>query len=605
MADIFDELDIFDQIEPDKKYTGNPSIDMASANAEQAKAQEGLSPMNILKSAASITGKQAVGAALETPGILANSLVKTGSGLIKGIDQTVRHPIQTLSALDSIIRHPQDALGAYVKGRYDTKENAMNQVAKDPFGTLLDLSIVSGGTGSLLKTVGKANRIEGLVKTGDVLTDVANAPIKTIEATGKASKDILAKAVKPLLPPTPDQLIAKAENIAYRILQPATKDTARALAKHQSEPAVREFAKVIKKSKNFQEAQLNIENSIKENFTLRNELLASNNYKMTDGYIRKLEGLIERKKRLGQINPSEVRQLENVLIQEKAWFTKNSDKFRRVDAQARKEYLQTITEPLLKAEQAGLNTEIGRFRMQALDELRGGLMVEIEGGDKTIRALNNTYAGLTEAKKLITEQSAILKNQSYKGLRERALLLLTNPRSTAVGHAIRNVSSLSNDTAKIEKLMQRAIGKDIQRRVKQVMLEEEKPILGIPYTTPKYLQERASGSIPSLGVKGRPIEKGVQPTIVSTGIPVPAPKKIGYIPKYIQERELSPIPSLGVKGKPVNKGIPTKEPIEKYSAPSLTNKAQTNQSNPSEVKQIFDESYENAIKAKKKRMMKY
>lgn len=129
-------------------------------------------------------------------------------------------------------------------------------------------------------------------------------------------------------------------------------------------------------------------------------------------------------------------------------------------------------------------------------------------------------------------------------------------------------------------------------------------VLGIGYT-PRYIQERALDPIPSLGVKGNSVERGIPPTIVSTGIPVPAPKKIGYIEKYIQEREFGDIPSLGVKGKPIQRGIPTKETIEKYGAPSTSRRVQTNQSNPSDVKPILDESYENAIRSKQKRMIKF
>lgn len=101
------------------------------------------------------------------------------------------------------------------------------------------------------------------------------------------------------------------------------------------------------------------------------------------------------------------------------------------------------------------------------------------------------------------------------------------------------------------------------------------------------------------------VMKGYDLTNFKRGEPGPKVLGIGYTPRYIQERTLDPIPSLGVKGKPINRGIPIKSTIEKYGAPSTSKKVQTNQSNPSEVRPIFDESYENAIRAKQKRMIKF
>lgn len=448
MADIFDNLDIFDQIDSKPSLTGDPRIDMAGPNAAVEEARSRILPEGI--------------------GSVPGTLAKSAGNIVGGVAQAVTHPADTAMGILKAASHPVDALSGYIKGRYDTGENIARTMVTDPFGVIIDASLVGG-----------------LMSAG------TKAGVRAID---------LNKA-------TPEQLIGKAENITQRILNPSKDVIADAIIRKSQVPAVREAAKVIKKSKTYEQAIQSIDDAVAKNFSERKAIYESNNFKMTDNYIKQAEAALQQRRAQGQLTAAELNQKLRVIADEKAWYVANKDKFDRMGAQARKEFLQKQSEPLLKAERAGQNTEISRFRMQALDDLRSGLMKEVTGNDPRVTNLNSTYEGLKSAKEMLAEEAAVYKQNINKGLVDKVGTLLSgiaNPKSAAINTIMWNASRLSKTSGQVEKLMAEAT----KGRVKSVIDEaiKSEKILGLPNLTPKYIQDRINKSPGSLGVKTGPMK---------------------------------------------------------------------------------------------------
>ena len=444
--------------------TGNPSIDMKDVNSELSKAQaEANKGTYDLGRIASVTGL--------------DRLARNAGNIISGtnnlVQNTFYHPIDTLkSAVDTASR-PKEFIANYLD-RY-SPSRIKDTLYNDPLGVVMDASLV-GGMGKLA-----------------LKTDIARTAVSKAE-------NIITKEL------TPEQRVSKSENIVQRLLNPSKDEIASAILKNSTVPAVRETAKVIKKSRNYKELLSNIDNAIKTNFSERQAIYEYNNYKMTDNYIKNAEEKLAQRKLDSQVSPAEIRQRELAIANEKAWYVKNKDNFDRLSGQAKKEYLQKQTEPLLKAERMGQNTDIGRYRMQALDELRSGLMKELEGNDPRVRDLNSTYAGLLEARDMIANQAAIIEQNVNKGMVERLLTLaqsVINPKAAAVNIALNNSRNISRLSGKAEKLMAMATKNKVKTVVEEAIKNEK--VLGLPDLTPRYLKERVDMK-GDLGTKTGPMK---------------------------------------------------------------------------------------------------
>lgn len=530
------------------QLTGNPTVDMVGANKDLATAQQGVQDTSTaLGTFNKVTG---------WPFTNTKILVNNASNILSAI----AHPADTGMALLKSVTHPVDALGAYI-GRY-SPDNIKTTLSIDPLGVVMDATVI-GGLGP----------------------------------------DLLKAGIKFIPQPSPEQLVGQAEKITQRILNPSKQEIADAILKKSTIPAVRETAKVIRKSPTEISLLDNIDTAIKTNFDERNAILESNNYRMTDNHIIELQNFINKQKAQGQVNPSEIRQMENVLSQEQAWYTKNKDNFDRVAGQTRKQELQDLTETLLVKREDGSKVVTQPARKQALDVLRSGLMKEVAGNDQRVWNLNSTYSGLRDAREMIANQAAIIQQNSNKGIVERMLLMAqsaTNPQAAAINVALNNAKNISKLSNKAEKLMQRAVGNRVSKVIESAINNEQ--MLGLPDLTPQYLKDRQNIQV-DLGVSGKPRVQGVpttEPNIKATGyVPpkLPAPQA-----KYVQERQSAEIKSLGVKGiqdiiggskSPIYLSGAVRKTIE-----DLTNKGYT-------AKQIFDESYKAAIEAKKKRMINF
>lgn len=449
MADEWSQYAVKDEwsqyAETSPKLTGNPSIDMAESNKELATAKKATEPLEILN--------KVTGYPYTNPRILAEN--------VGNIVKPLARPLDTSMAILNAATHPVDALSSYI-GRY-SPENIKTTIKTDPLGVMMDATVIGGIT-----TAG--------VKAG----------IKSIPQA------------------TPEQLISKAENITQRILNPSKDVIADSLLKNSKIPAVREMAKVIRKSPNEKVLLTNIDEAIKTNFKERQAIFESNNYKMTDNHIKALENFINQRKSQGQVSSAEVRQMETVLAEEKAWYIKNQDKFDRISGQSRKEYLQDLTKTLIDKRADGSSVITQPARKQALDILRDGLKTGVEGNDIRIRDLNSTYAGLKDAKEMLANQAAIVEQNANKGIVDRLLLMtqgISNPQAAAIKIALDNANNIKRLSGQAERLMQKAMKNRVSNVIKEAVSNEHSPILGIPDLTPKYLKERSKINIESLGTK--------------------------------------------------------------------------------------------------------
>lgn len=477
------------------------NISLDQANKDIRIAQQATTPLALLDKTISGTSSDIINAVPRAAGNIINSGKNIVGGLVNSFG-TVEGLSNTAKGVISAVKNPPNALHEYIKGRYDTLENTGKTITEDPLGTLLDISAVTGVAGGTLTKIGKANNTASVTNAGQKLTNISQAPFK---AVGDASKQVLDNAIKP---PSPEQLIAKAEDITYKLLRPSINDVANSLKKHEVYPAVREFTKAIRKSKDFGEAQVHIENATKTIFDERNSILKANNYKMTDNYIKGLEDFYNKKKSEGIMKEPELNQIGDVISQEKAWLAQNPE-MDRLSGQSRKERLQQETKKLLITREDGGITVTEPARKQAMDILRDGLKKEVEGNDIRVRELNETYGGLKDAKDLITRQAAMIKTSASDGLIKRTMMFFANPRGTVVDNAIDNLNKLSVKTSKIEKLMQQAMKDKVAKVVSESILKERATPLGLPDLTPKYIKDRMKSDIPSLGVRGKPRILGI------------------------------------------------------------------------------------------------
>ena len=140
-----------------------------------------------------------MGAITRIPGVIANSAGKA----IGNLANAVTHPADTIgntgdltnpsdkgSGILGAVTHPIDtaqAIGKYATDRYGSASKAINTLANDPVGSILDASTVLGGAGSLVGKVGEAADLPAVANAGKGMIDAATVPI---QAVGKAVQPI-------------------------------------------------------------------------------------------------------------------------------------------------------------------------------------------------------------------------------------------------------------------------------------------------------------------------------------------------------------------------------------------------------------------------------
>jgi hypothetical protein len=239
-------------------------------------------------------------------------------------------------------------------------------------------------------------------------------------------------------------------------LQPSKGELASYLEKGKKMPAVEELARTIKKSKNYTELRQNVDNSIKTIMGERNTILKQNNRRIGD-YTKELKNYIDDLKVRGQATPSEIQQMEDVLLREKDFMSKNP--LDRLTGQSRKEYLEDLTDSLLQKTERGAIIDTQPARNRALDKIRQGLRKEVEGNNYKIKELNSRYGGLREARKLVAGQEALAQKAVPESVLQKLINIITHPKDIpgeVARGALDRQMNLIKRTSKIETLMRKS-----------------------------------------------------------------------------------------------------------------------------------------------------
>lgn len=369
-------------------------------------------------------------------------------------------------------------------------------------------------------------------------------------------------SLKSILNPSTEDMLGQAHKLTTEILQPSKSELANSIERGRVLPAIQQAADVITKSGSYEELNQNLGAATSSIMNERNELLKANNFMVKDDYLKPLQDLIKNTSEGGQATPAELQQMDGVLAREKAYLVTQGGSISRLDAQARKEYLQKQTQNLLTKLSTGDSIDTQPARSLALNAIRGGLKTAVEGDDSKIAELNSTYGGLLRAQQLVAGQYALAQKGVPLPPIERTIRgftgLFTKPQDTVMQLAMKNSGNLASKTAKIESLMQRVKANRLQQFVPDS-----------PAAEPELLQ-------------------------------LPAPAK--PLADYLKERQGADIEPLGVKGTQQT-ASGSKEPIPLRGA---SVKATTNQTNPApSANDLMNESYKNAAKAKLRRMIKY
>jgi len=126
---------------------------------------------------------------------------------VGGIATAIVHPIRTmktlgklgLGAAEKVIPGKQreeeifDEFVDLLKQRYGSWEKFQDTFRTDPVGTALDLSIVFGGSGALMRRIGQTSKIPELVRAGKIISKTG----KTIEPLGAIGKGV-KRIVRPI-----------------------------------------------------------------------------------------------------------------------------------------------------------------------------------------------------------------------------------------------------------------------------------------------------------------------------------------------------------------------------------------------------------------------
>lgn len=379
--------------------------------------------------------------AVETAKGTIGTIAKSAGNAAGGVLDAVLHPVRTaksignvaLGAAEKLIPGEQshepyaNAVGQHYKDRYGNVDKIAETVATDPVGFVTDAAAPLG-----LKIGAK-----GVAKTAGV--------------------------VKNVVAPPPETLIGKAQKLTTEVLQPGKAELTDALVQGKKHASVEQASKVISKSKNYTELTQNLDKVISETMDKRNAILKQDNYDVYPSYTHKLKKLIKEEAKNGQVTPEELRQMNGVYQRELKYLKKNNSKISRLDAQARKEYLQDLTDKLLQKLESGDIIDNQPARTKALNALREGLKDAVEGGNTNVAAYNSTYGGLRRAKELAAGQDALAQKAIPEGFVQSIIHMITRPGDIpsilAREATIKRANSLSSSTQKIDKLMKKAKAK--------------------------------------------------------------------------------------------------------------------------------------------------
>jgi len=255
----------------------------------------------------------------------------------------------------------------------------------------------------------------------------------------------------------------RAIKLASEILQPSKKEASLAIEKGGSAEAVKALVKNVKKSEDFSELRSHMTGTTEALFEKRNNLLKTNNFDVGEKYLEPLKENIAKLEKDKLVSPAQIDRMKQALEQETAWLAEQGGTVSRLQAQARKEALQELTQPLLKKKNAGNLSLNEANTMKALDSIRFGLKEAVEGGDDVVANINSQYAGLNRAIELISGREAMALNAVELSKLQKVVAPIIELMSASTGAgsaqfvarlASKQQSKLVKLTGKLEKLSQ-------------------------------------------------------------------------------------------------------------------------------------------------------
>lgn len=393
---------------------------------------------SVPKSAYQTGQRNIMGNVMERPAAALRSLIQ-GKGYWAGAENPTNVPTFQELALEKFAPKTKSTALNFLGGLIPSGAGLAADIATNPANLLMAiLPKLPLGAGKTLGGVVAGS------KPGQAIGRMANAPIQLPKAT-------------------PEQLIGKAEKLTTEILNPTKQALSRNIIRGQKTPAVEQAAKVITKSKTYRELGNNLDDVVKTSFGERNAILSKNNFKVTPDYMKPLQEMINAEQISGQVTPAEIQQMQGVLNRELKFF--NQKGLTRIEAQARKEYFQDLTQRLLKQKTSGGTLVTQPARLKAMDALRSGLKTAVEGNDPEVAQINSTYEGLKEARRLVADQQALADKAITPGFTEKLLQKLPiiksffNPKDIP-GQITKAVAgrqgTLAKKTVTIQELMRKA-----------------------------------------------------------------------------------------------------------------------------------------------------
>jgi hypothetical protein len=316
------------------------------------------------------------------------------------------------------------------------------------FGDLIRTTGVGGRVGNEL--LASAAGLGGMAALTGGLSK--GKTTKVIDSTAKEA----GKQLKQKFTPPPEAYLKKAEKLTTEILQPSKQELSGYIARGEKMPAIEEAMTTIKKSKSYGELRGNIDKAISETMDFRNKILKENNRPIRN-YTKHLEKYIDELKSKGQATPPEIQQMGDVLARENEFLRNNP--LDRIGGQARKEYLQRLTDTLLQKSEKGLVIDTQPARTRALDLLRRGLREAVEGNNYKIAELNSRYGGLLKARELIAGQEALAQKALPQNLLSKIMRFITRPQDIpgeVARAALERNAGLSRKTGNIQKFVTKA-----------------------------------------------------------------------------------------------------------------------------------------------------
>lgn len=291
---------------------------------------------------------------------------------------------------------------------------------------------------------------------GDVASDILLDPrTYMVGGMGKGSQKAVSAAEEAMIPITAGQTakkLSKAQKIVTELLQPSKGELTSYIERGKTMPAIEEATKEITASKTYGELRQKIEKTISNIMKERNTLIKEP--RGVGDYTKRLQNYILELEQMGQVTPSELKQMRDVLMREQTWVKNNP--IYRTTLQTRKERLQKLTDSLLQKTERGDVIDTQPARNRALNEIRRGIKEAVEAGDERVSQLNSRYGGLLKAKELISGQEALAQKAVPENILQKIVSFITRPGDIpgAVARAAADrQGSLLSKTKMIEKLV--------------------------------------------------------------------------------------------------------------------------------------------------------